>query len=133
MLALPVLSAEERILFPDIELRLSTPQAFFDAIAPLREQLPVVTAELQHTFPGCYSVMHEVKQRQRRGEHLLDQTERVVAQVVAGDGARRDYQARLDAAWDDLLLTAFHDILAGTAIPSAWESVRALQGRAHTR
>ena len=117
--------------FPDIELRFSTPQAFFDAIAPLREQLPVVTAELQHTFPGCYSVMHEVKQRQRRGEHLLDQTERVVAHVVADEAARRDYQTRLDAAWDDLLLTAFHDILAGTAIPSAWESVRALQGRAH--
>jgi len=112
--------------FPDIELRFSTPQAFFDAIAPLREQLPVVTAELQHTFPGCYSVMHEVKQRQRRGEHLLDQTERVVAHVVTDEVARRDYQARLDGAWDDLLLTAFHDILAGTAIPSAWESVRAL-------
>lgn len=117
--------------FPDIELRFSTPQAFFDAVAPLRGWLPVVTAELQHTFPGCYSVMHEIKQRQRRGEHLLDQTERVVAQVTTDEAARRDYHARLDSAWDDLLLTAFHDILAGTAIPSAWESVRALQGRAH--
>ncbi|MDQ3793476.1 MAG: hypothetical protein M3341_12790, partial [Actinomycetota bacterium] len=116
--------------FPDAELRFSTPQAFFDAVAPSREQLPLVTEELQHTFPGCYSVMHDIKQQQQRGEHLLDQCGRIVECFVDDEGERRRLRERVDGAWDDLLFTAFHDILAGTSVPAAWDSVRAMQGRA---
>jgi alpha-mannosidase len=116
--------------FPDAELRFSTPQAFFDAIGQDRDRLPVVTEELQHTFPGCYSVMHDIKQQQQRGEHLLDQCGRLVEGFVDDEEERRDLQARLDGAWDDLLFTEFHDILAGTSVPAAWDSVRAMQGRA---
>ena len=116
--------------FPDAELRFSTPQAFFDAVAPSREQLPIVTEELQHTFPGCYSVMHDIKQQQQRGEHLLDQCGRIVECFVDDEGERRRLRERVDGAWDDLLFTAFHDILAGTSVPAAWDSVRAMQGRA---
>jgi alpha-mannosidase len=116
--------------FPDAELRFSTPQAFFDAIAGRRDGLPVVTEELQRTFPGCYSVMHGIKQEQRHGEHLLDQSERIVENLAEDGQERLDLLGRIDAAWDDLLFTAFHDILAGTSIPAAWPSVRAMQGRA---
>jgi len=119
--------------FPGIELRFSTPQAFFEAILPQRERLPIVADELQHTFPGCYSVMHEIKQRQRRGEHLLDQTGHVIEFLAENGADKQDYDARLDMAWDDLLFTEFHDVLAGTSIPSAWEAVRAMQGRALIR
>jgi alpha-mannosidase len=121
---------ENRYSFPDAELRFSTPQAFFDAIADRRDDLPVVTEELQRTFPGCYSVMHDIKQEQRHGEHLLDQTGRFVENLVVDGRERLDLLVRIDAAWDDLLFTAFHDILAGTSIPAAWPSVRAMQGRA---
>lgn len=114
--------------FEDVELRFSTPQAFFDAIGG--ELLPVVTAELQRTFPGCYSVMHDIKQQQQRGEHLLDQCERLVERFVEDEEEKRKLHTRLDGAWDDLLFTEFHDILAGTSVPSAWSSVRAMQGRA---
>jgi alpha-mannosidase len=116
--------------FPGAELRFSTPQAFFDAIADRREELPVVTEELQRTFPGCYSVMHDVKQEQRHGEHLLDQSGRLVEMLVEVAQEKRSLHDRIDAAWDDLLFTSFHDILAGTSIPAAWRSVRAMQGRA---
>jgi alpha-mannosidase len=116
--------------FPEAELRFSTPQAFFDAVAGERDRLPVVTEELQHTFPGCYSVMHDIKQQQQRGEHLLDHTERIVEAFVENEEERRGLHARLDSAWDDLLFTEFHDILAGTSVPAAWDSVRAMQGRA---
>ncbi|MER3486842.1 MAG: alpha-mannosidase, partial [Chloroflexota bacterium] len=119
-----------RHAFPGVELRFSTPQAFFDAIREKRDQLPVVTEELQHTFPGCYRVMHEIKQRQRYGEHLLDQAERAVEALAGNAAERQEALARLDAAWEDLLFTEFHDILSGTSIPSAWEAVRAKQGRA---
>ncbi|QIN83755.1 hypothetical protein GBA63_14770 [Rubrobacter tropicus] len=121
---------KNRHSFPDAELRFSTPQAFFDAISDRREDLPVVTEELQRTFPGCYSVMHDVKQEQRLGEHLLDQSERIVENLVEDENEKRDLLGRIDVAWDDLLFTAFHDILAGTSIPAAWRSVRAMQGRA---
>ncbi|HET7269460.1 MAG TPA: alpha-mannosidase, partial [Rubrobacter sp.] len=116
--------------FPDAELRFSTPQAFFDAIADSRDGLPLVTEELQHTFPGCYSVMHDIKQQQQRGEHLLDQCGRLIERFVDDKPERREFHDRLDSAWDDLLFTEFHDVLAGTSIPEAWGSIRAMQGRA---
>ncbi|CAN5775873.1 hypothetical protein BH09VER1_BH09VER1_17130 [soil metagenome] len=111
---------------PGIELRFSDPETFFDAVesAPL----PTVDWELQKTFPGCYSVMHDIKQQQRRSEHLLSQAARVI-ETFPTPAAERE-TIRLDRAWDDLLFTQFHDILAGTSIDSAWPSVRAMQGRA---
>jgi alpha-mannosidase len=118
-----------RAFAPGVELRFSTPQAFFDAVSTRREVLPEVSVELQKTFPGCYSVMHDIKQAQIRGEHLLDQAERVINRYV-GEPEREAELRRLDAAWEDLLFTEFHDILAGTSIPSAWKSVRAMHGRA---
>lgn len=121
---------ENKHSFPDAELRFSTPQAFFDAVAERRGGLPLVTEELQHTFPGCYSVMHDIKQEQRHGEHLLDQCERIVEGFVGDEEERRELHARIDVAWNDLLFTEFHDVLAGTSIPAAWRSVRAMQGRA---
>jgi alpha-mannosidase len=114
---------------PDAKLRFSTPQAFFDAVAEYRDRLPIVTEELQHTFPGCYSVMHDIKRQQQRGEHLLDQCARLV-EGFAEEDEKPELHDRLDGAWDDLLFTEFHDILAGTSVPAAWDSVRAMQGRA---
>ena len=114
--------------FPDAELRFSTPQAFFDAIEGSRYPLPLVTEELQHTFPGCYSVMHDIKQQQQRGEHLLDKCERIVEGFVDGGGAgtRRADRPRLGRP----VVHGVPRILAGTSIPAAWPSVRAMQGRA---
>jgi alpha-mannosidase len=116
--------------FDGIELRFSTPEAFVDAVSGRRDLLPVVTEELQHVFPGCYSLMHDIKQRQRHGERLLDQCARAIDGLVDDAAERGVLEEKLDTAWSDLLFTQFHDILAGTAIPSAWSSVRAMQGRA---
>jgi alpha-mannosidase len=116
--------------FATHELIFSTPHAFMAAIADHRARLPHVTTELQHTFPGCYSVMHDIKRAQRHGEELLDQAERASVTFAGSDAERADYRARIDGAWDDLLFTEFHDILTGTSIPSAWDAVRAKQGRA---
>jgi len=116
--------------FAGHELIFSTPQAYMDAMAGKRDHLPRVAIELQHTFPGCYSVMHDIKSAQRHGEHLLQQAEQA-ATILAGDAdERQSALTRIDQAWDDLLFTEFHDILTGTSIPTAWGSVRAMQGRA---
>ncbi len=121
---------EHRLAFPGIELRLSTPQAFFDAIAPSYDALPLVEGELQHCFPGCYSAMGDIKRAQRRGEHLLDQAERATVAFATDRDGRARHLAKIDTAWNDLLFTGFHDIVTGTATPSAWASCRAMQGRA---
>ena len=115
--------------FDGHELVFSTPQAFFEAISPHHGRLPVVTTELQHCFPGCYSVMHDIKSAQRHGEQLLVQAESAAKSLADDDAERAAALARIDQAWDDLLFTEFHDILTGTSIPSAWASVRAMQGR----
>jgi alpha-mannosidase len=60
--------------------------------------LPRVDTELQHCFPGCYSVMHDIKAAQRHGEELLAQAE-AAATALAADAAERDASlARLDVA-----------------------------------
>ncbi len=121
---------DNRTAIEGIELRLSTPQAFFDAIAGHHHILPLVEGELQHCFPGCYSAMGDIKRAQRHGEHLLDQAERAITAFVADPDERSRHLTKIDAAWNDLLFTAFHDIVTGTATPSAWASCRAMQGRA---
>src|SRR6185312_4492501 len=87
---------EHRTAFPDIELRLSSPQLFFDAIAGLHDLLPVVDGELQHCFPGCYSVMGDIKRAQRQAEHLMDQAERAVRWFVTDAAERSEHLARIE-------------------------------------
>jgi alpha-mannosidase len=112
--------------FPGARLEFSTPERFVRAVR--HAKLPVMRGELQHCFPGCYSVMHDIKQRQFRGERLLENAERTLR--LATGPAREDGVEKLDCAWRDLLFTQFHDILAGTASASTWEAARAMQGRA---
>ena len=76
--------------FDGHELIFSTPAGLHGCISPEhRARLPRVATELQHTFPGCYSVMHDIKRAQRRGEELLDQAERAAEAFAASDGERR--------------------------------------------
>lgn len=121
---------ENRHAFEGAELRFSTPQAYFEAVARDKKRIPVYEGDIQHVFPGCYSVMHDIKQNQHHGERLLEQAERAIELFSSSNAQKKDGNARLDTAWDDLLFTQFHDILAGTSSPSTWSSVRAMQGRA---
>jgi len=118
-----------RTALPGVELRLSSPGAFFAAIAPRLASLPIVSGELQHCFPGCYSVMGAIKRGQRRAEHRLEQAGHAAAALTGDTTEHAEYATRLDTAWTDLLFTAFHDILGGTATPAAWADCRAMQER----
>lgn len=120
----------ERDRRKDIELRFSTVDDFFEAARGMRDNLPVLDIELQRTFPGCYSVMHGCKQMQHRSERLLEQAAEMAGAFSAGDGECQTTIARLDEAWKDLAFTQFHDVLAGTSIPTSYISARHMQGRA---
>jgi alpha-mannosidase len=111
-------------------MRFSTVDDFYKEAEARREILPVVDYELQKTFPGCYSVMHDIKQIQHRGERMLEQAEEL-ARAFAKDNQNSDATlGRIDQAWKDLAFTQFHDILAGTSVPTSCVSTRNMQGRA---
>jgi alpha-mannosidase len=121
---------EHRQAFDDIELRFSTVDEFFAEAEKHRDIMPVVDYELQKTFPGCYSVMHDIKQVQHRGERLLEQAEDLAHRFSTDETSKATSIARINEAWKDLAFTQFHDILAGTSVPSSYISTRHMQGRA---
>ncbi|HEY3396291.1 MAG TPA: hypothetical protein VGM19_01415 [Armatimonadota bacterium] len=101
----------------NVELRFSNLRAFFDAVAPLREQLPVVTGELQHHAIGCYSVVRDLKRETRRAEELLLQVE----SLAAAEPPDAALAGPLEEAWRTVLFNQFHDILCGSSLRPACE------------
>ena len=99
----------------DLEIRFSSPQAYFAGIASEADSLPVVADELQMHAVGCYSVNSALKRLHRQAECGLLVAERMaaLAQVWAGQPAPRE---RLRALWHDLCFNQFHDTLGGSSI-----------------
>ena len=120
---------ENRDAFEGAELKFSSPDIFFDAVAKTKQTLPLYQGELQNCFPCCYSVMQDIKQTQMLEEYRLRQAQESIEAFSPKDKQPKFIQ-RLDNAWEDLLFTEFHDILAGTASRSTWPATRAMQGRA---
>lgn len=115
--------------FDGVRLRFSTLREFFDEIKKRHDDLPVEVCELEHTFPGCYSVMHDIKQEQRYVEHELERAARVM-QAFGHESEQAWAIEKLERAWKDMLFVQFHDALGGTCSPPAWKGVKAMQGRA---
>ncbi|HAU38068.1 MAG TPA: hypothetical protein DCX07_10185, partial [Phycisphaerales bacterium] len=102
---------------PGARAVLSHPRAFFDAVAPNHDRLPVVRGELQIHAIGCYAVERRIKVAMRRAEHRLIQAGRVIEQFPRE--APPDAGARLRDAWDAVLFNQFHDIFCGTSLDEA--------------
>ncbi|HJU54739.1 MAG TPA: glycoside hydrolase family 38 C-terminal domain-containing protein [Pyrinomonadaceae bacterium] len=113
------------------ELRWSTVAEFFAAVekSPAMANLPVVKSELQHHSRGCYSAHGEIKQLNRRAERWLAQAEAV--SLAASMSLGHEYPAReYEAAWGKILFNQFHDIMAGTALLTAYRDSRDQMGAA---
>jgi alpha-mannosidase len=100
----------------------SSPERYFDEVRALPKAWPVVRDELQHHARGCYSALSRVKHENRRAENALLRAERMAAlgAVVAGSDPGT---ARLQRAWEGVLFSQFHDVLAGTSIRDAYRDV----------
>ncbi|RKN04530.1 alpha-mannosidase [Streptomyces radicis] len=111
-------------------LTLSHPEAYFARLRG-RDGIPVHAGELQHHGPGCYSSHSGVKAWNRRAENELQRAEKwaAVAAAVAGEPYPHGQFAE---AWKLVLFNQFHDILAGTAIRSAYDDARDDYGRARS-
>ena len=105
----------------DARLVCATPRSYLDHLEPAG--LPVHHGELQHHARGCYAAHSGIKVWNRQAETALGDAERwaTAARAVCG----LDYpQAAFEHAWRLLLLNQFHDTLAGSAIPSAYDDAR---------
>ena len=101
------------------ELSMADPVEFFQKYEAENELL-VVKDELQHHASGCYSAVSEVKTLLRKGDTKLTAAERfsVMAEVLTG---KKYDTEKVKAAWENLNFLAFHDIMGGCCVKSAYD------------
>lgn len=110
-----------------------TPQAFLDKAAADGAAFPVVSRELNFTFPACYTTQAAAKKSNRQMEALLLTAEKFSA-VAAASGYRDYYPERdLDEAWKIVLRNQFHDILDGSSIGPVYDEVAGFYRQARVR
>ncbi|HEX8141154.1 MAG TPA: glycoside hydrolase family 38 C-terminal domain-containing protein [Pyrinomonadaceae bacterium] len=111
------------------ELRWSTVGQFFAAVekSPAMANLPVIKTELQHHARGCYSAYGEGKQLNRRAERWLGQAETISLAANLNNGHAYPVESYA-AAWWKVLFNQFHDLMAGTALYTAYQDSRDSMG-----
>lgn len=99
----------------DIQLRNSTPSDFFNAVLAKGTAIPQLgPMEFQREFTGCYSSRIDIKQRNRKIEHLMLTSEKISAMAsIEGMSFPTDLFNENGA---DFLINQMHDILPGSAI-----------------
>lgn len=109
-------------------MKMTTTDTFFTSILSSGKELPIVESDLQHHASGCYSVHSGVKRMNRKAENLLVQAEKwsTVSDVIE----KQAYPDDFARAWKSVLFNQFHDILAGTSIPSAYDDAAYAYGEA---
>lgn len=90
-----------------------------------REQLPVVTHELNAVFTGCYTTQSRIKRGNRRAETALLNAEKLSALTALELGGSYADDA-FEKAWRDTLFTHFHDILTGSCVQDSREHAMGL-------
>ncbi|HZG67372.1 MAG TPA: glycoside hydrolase family 38 C-terminal domain-containing protein, partial [Herpetosiphonaceae bacterium] len=106
----------------------STPDRFFAEVTAKDLPFPVVHDELQHHASGCYAAHSGVKRWNRQAENLLSVAEKFSA--VAAWVTGQPYSTEFNRAWKNVLFNQFHDILAGTSLPAAYDDARNGYGEA---
>ena len=101
------------------ELTMADPVEFFQKYEK-ENVLPIVKEELQHHASGCYSAVSEVKTLLRKGDTKLTAAERfsVLAELLTG---KKYDSEKIKAGWENLNFLAFHDIMGGCCIKSAYD------------
>lgn len=110
----------------NMKIVFSNPENYFSKLET--KNFPVVKGELQYHSPGCYSAVSMIKQKNRETENALLAAEKY--SVLSGMLCSSGDSSMLTHAWKTLLFNQFHDILAGSAIESAYEEARNQLGEA---
>ena len=102
----------------------STYHAFFDAIAPYKDNFPVIKGELGPTFTGCYTSESRIKTANRIAEDHLVNSEAINAMSVIEAGGKRYRGYR--KAWEHVLFNHFHDIIPGSGVQESKDHARGI-------
>lgn len=102
--------------FPSLPaVRQGKEETYFDEVHAAQPALPVWSGELYlETHRGTYTTQGAIKRANRKNELLLRDAE-IVSALANIEGAEIETSA-LHAAWENLLLLQFHDILPGSSI-----------------
>jgi len=103
----------------------STPDEYFADVK--KDNLPVLSIDLQHHARGCYSAESYVKMANRKCEQNLLAAEKICMMATKLTGSK--YPAKkLEKAWKNVLFNQFHDILCGCSVKKAYEDAAHLYG-----
>jgi alpha-mannosidase len=105
-------------LFPNIKL--STTEAFFSIAEREARNLPVIDAEMNYVFEGCYTAQSNIKRANRKSENMLVSTE-AVALLAKGLAGLAYPEHDLALAWRHAMFNQFHDILPGSGVHATYE------------
>jgi len=110
-------------IFPNV--RFSTTDDFFSIAEKKAKDLPVIDAELNYVFPGCYTSESNVKRANRMSENALAEAEAVA--LVARAAVGFEYPgAELWEGWRRTMFNQFHDILPGSGVRATYEYAQGL-------
>ena len=100
-------------------MKFGTLEGFVNQVKPMQNSFSTVNDELQHHARGCYSACSDIKLWNRQAEAALLSAEKIssIATVLFN---MPDQTARLRESWKRVLFNQFHDIMAGSAIESAY-------------
>ncbi len=116
-------------IFPT--MRYGTYHEFFSLMDQYRDHFPVKTGERSHIFQGCYTSQTRIKRGNALSERALYRAELFGALSHAMVDAPYSTE-RMERAWRGVMVTHFHDILAGTCIPEGRELAMAHYQHAQT-
>ncbi|NJL94123.1 MAG: hypothetical protein HC915_10555 [Anaerolineae bacterium] len=113
----------------DLEIRHSTPEAYLERVTTLNYPAPEYHGDIQRVLAGTYTSIAPIKRQQRQAEAWLASAERWAALAWWRYGL--PYPAEeLRAAWQRVMLNAFHDVLPGSLIENALPGVMDMYGYA---
>lgn len=102
----------------------STYHAFFEAIAPYKDNFPIIKGELGPTFTGCYTSESRIKTANRIAEDHLVNSEAINALSTVEAGGKRYTGYR--TAWKKTLFNHFHDIIPGSGVQETKDHARGI-------
>ena len=110
-------------IFPHVKF--STTDDFFAIAEAQAKDLPVVDAEMNSVFEGCYTSESNIKFANRKSENALVEAE--MAALLGKGLAGLPYPtANLLTGWRHALLNQFHDILPGSGVRATYDYAQGL-------
>ena len=106
-------------------VKFSTTEAFFSIAEKNARNLPVVDAEMNFVFEGCYTAQSNIKRANRKSENALIEAEMAALVAKGVAGMPYPYEA-IYTGWKHAMFNQFHDILPGSGIHPTYEHAQGL-------